>query len=79
MYEIRHQLELEQFRGISLDAIVGSEMLNYLKKEERLTDVVKRENINYIVCHQSALCLQVFNHTEIQELYRKGMEPYSGR
>ncbi|MCI9136026.1 MAG: hypothetical protein HFH48_00430 [Lachnospiraceae bacterium] len=36
MYEIRHQLELEQFRGISLDAIAGSEMLNYLKKKRTL-------------------------------------------
>lgn len=74
MYEIQQQLELDGFRGISMDAIVGSEMLDYLNKEENLAQVVKRENINYIVCHQSALTLQGFDGTEIQKLYRKGMK-----
>ncbi len=74
LYEIQHQYYLSNFHGISLDAIVGSEMLDYLKGEESLAEIVTRENIDYIVCHQSALTLPVFNNTEIQELYREGIK-----
>lgn len=74
LYEIQHQYFLDQFRCISMDAIVGSQMLDYLEGRERLSAVVRRENIDYIVCHQSALTRLEFKDTEIQELYRRGME-----
>lgn len=74
LYEIQHQYFLDQFRCISMDAIVGSQMLDYLEGRERLSAVVQRENIDYIVCHQSALTRLEFKDTEIQELYRRGME-----
>lgn len=74
MYEIQQQLYLEDFRAISLDAIVGSEMLDYLNKKQTLAEVIKKENIDYVVCHQSAVTLETYKNTEIQELYRKGME-----
>lgn len=74
MYEIQQQLYLQDFRAISLDAIVGSEMLDYLNKKQTLAEVIKKENIDYVVCHQSAVTLETYKNTEIQELYRKGME-----
>lgn len=74
MYEIQQQLYLEDFRAISSDAIVGSEMLEYLNKKQTLAEVIKKENIDYVVCHQSAVTLEIYKDTEMQELYRKGME-----
>ena len=73
MYEIQQQYYLKDFHGISIDAIVGSETLDYLNKREKLKDVIKRNKIQFVVCHQSAIRLQSLDGSELQKLYRAGM------
>ncbi len=74
MYEIQQQYYLENFHCISLDAIVGSEALQFLEGKESFSDTVIGNDVDYVVTMISALYRKPFRDTGFMELYLKGQD-----
>ncbi len=68
IYEIQSQYHL-QAHCVSLDAIVGSQMLRFLAGKESLSEAVRREQIDYVVTMNSFNYRSSFKNTPLQDLY----------
>lgn len=69
---LMHEIQMQYYTDaecISLDAIVGSEAEKYILKEENLADLVKSEEIHYIIIHESFQYRPLFDDSELEKLW----------
>ena len=77
IYEIQAQYSLVA-RCISLDAIVGSEMTDFLMKRQSFEDALAEYNVKYIVTMNSLNYRQIFLGTPLVDLYMHDLQSELG-